>query len=160
MHEIDTLDIRAFAANAIANVFDTMFSMEVVILNNDLHNLETGKHIVGSVSFAGDAIGNVTIYITDRFARRITSAMLNIEVDDIESDEEVYDVIGELCNMIGGDLKSRLCDYGYPCLLSIPAVTSGNDFTIKSKGWMREERFGFTYQKNTGLVEIYMKFNK
>ena len=112
---------------------------------------------MGSVSFAGEVVGSLTIYVTQGFARVITAAMLDMEVAEVESDEEVHDVIGELCNMIGGDLKSRLCDNGFPCVLSIPAITCGNDFKIESKGWMRKERFGFKHQEHSALVEVYLK---
>jgi len=56
-------------------------------------------------------------------------------VDDIGSDEEVNDVIGEVCNMVGGDLKSRLCDAGFTSSLSIPSITYGESFRIQPEGW-------------------------
>ena len=49
-------------------------------------------------------------------------------------DPEVNDVIGELCNMIGGTLKSNLCDAGFSCQLSLPAVLRGADLQIETPG--------------------------
>jgi len=66
-----------------------------------------------------------------------------MDEDEIEGDEEVHDVVGELSNMIGGDLKSRLCDAGLTCELSIPTITSGKEFQVQPKGWTRHERFVF-----------------
>jgi len=66
-------------------------------------------------------------------------------------------VIGELSNMIGGDLKSRLCDAGLPCQLSIPSITSGSDFKIESRGWVRSERFVCANQGQSAIVEIFIK---
>jgi CheY-specific phosphatase CheX len=80
-----------------------------------------------------------------------------MKVSEIEGEEDVYDVIGELCNMIGGHLKSRLCDFGLPCKLSIPSITCGNNFMVESRGWARKERLGFQYQEHTALVEVYIK---
>jgi chemotaxis protein CheX len=77
--------------------------------------------------------------------------------DEIDSDEEVYDVIGELSNMIGGDLKSRLCDAGFTCELSIPSITSGKDFSIASKGWAINEVVCFQYQEHFALIEAFLK---
>jgi CheY-specific phosphatase CheX len=157
MDEIKTLDIKTFVANAINQVFETMFSMEVILLDGELRGAEGDNRITGSVGFAGDALGNLNIHVTDSFARLMTAAMLDMEVSEIEGEEDVYDVIGELCNMIGGHLKSRLCDFGLPCKLSIPSITCGNNFMVESRGWARKERLGFQYQEHTALVEVYIK---
>ena len=157
MTTINALDLKTFISNATKNVFSTMLSMDVEPVNVNIQQLETGKYVVGSVCFAGTVMGSINIRVNDDFARCMTAAMLGIEVDEIESDEEVHDVIGELCNMIGGNLKSRLCDTGFPCQLSIPSITYGNSFMIQSKGWARKELLAFRYQEHTVLVEVYMK---
>ena len=157
MGDMDTLDIKAFVGNAILEVFATMFSMEVALLDDEQQSAEEGNRIVGSVSFAGDVMGSVNIHVNDNFARQITAAMLDMEVDEIEGEEEVHDVIGELCNMIGGDLKSRLCDSGLPCELSIPSIASGNGVVVESKGWARKERLSLEHQAHTAVVEVYLK---
>jgi CheY-specific phosphatase CheX len=89
--------------------------------------------IVGSVSFAGKAMGSINLHFSEAFARLVTAAMLDMDEDDIEGDEEVHDVVGELSNMVGGDLKSRLCDAGLTCELSIPTITSGREFGSNPK---------------------------
>lgn len=158
MTEINALDLKTFVTNSVNDVFDTMLSMEVKSVEAQLQEVaEDGNHIVGSVGFAGLVMGNVNVFVGHRFARLMTAAMLGMEEDEIESDDEVHDVVGELCNMIGGDLKSKLCDAGMACSLSIPSITSGNSFKIESKGWDRNEKFGFRNDGHTALVEVYMK---
>ena len=83
--------------------------------------------------------------------------MLGMELDEVDSDEEVHDVIGELSNMIGGDLKSRLCDAGFTCELSIPSITAGKDFSIESKGWAVNETVCFQFENHIALIEAYIK---
>jgi chemotaxis protein CheX len=134
-----------------------MLSMEVKSVEGKTLENGNGKHIVGSVGFAGAVLGNLNLHVDQEFACEMTAAMLGMEVDEIEGDEEVHDVIGELCNMICGDLKSRLCDAGLPCDLSIPSITTGKAFTIESRGWERSEQFGFQSQNHTALVAVYMK---
>jgi len=87
----------------------------------------------------------------------MTAAKLGMEIEEIEGEEEVHDVIGELCNIICGDLKSKLCDAGLTCELSIPSITSGNGFKIESRGWERSEHYGFRSHAHTALVAVYMK---
>ena len=91
-------------------------------------------------------MGNIHIHISDAFARLVTGAMLGMELEEIKGEQEVHDVIAEFSNMVGGDLKSRFSDFGFPCELSIPAITSGKDFTIESLDWTRHERFSFRHQ--------------
>lgn len=156
MNEINSLDLKELVINAVNSVFDMMLSLEVEISDADSQVVVDGNKIVGSVSFAGDVMGNLTIHVGDTFARLMTAAMLGAESEEIDG-EEVSDVIGELSNMIGGDLKSRLCDSGFPCQLSIPSVTSGSDFKIESRGWMKYECFAFRHQHHIALVEVFIK---
>jgi len=146
-----------FISNVVANVFDTMLSMEVESIEGQPAETNHGNHIVGSVSFAGAVLGNLNLHVDEEFACLMTAAMLGMEIDEIEGDEEVHDVIGELCNMICGDLKSKLCDAGLTCELSIPSITSGKSFKIESRGWERSEHYGFRSHDHTALVAVYMK---
>jgi chemotaxis protein CheX len=157
MDKINTLDLKTFAEKSMTEVFDTMLSMEVALFDPACKIELDATRIVGSVSFAGAVMGCVSIQLLQDFARFITASMLGMEPEEIESDEEVNDVIGELSNMVGGGLKSRLCDAGLACALSIPSITTGSDFCIKSKGWVRNERFGFRHQQHVVVVEIFIK---
>ena len=159
MSSINSLDLKTLITNVVGNVFETMLSMDVVF--DDAASSENGNgdgnHVVGSVGFAGTVLGNLNLHVGEGFAYEMTAAMLGMETDEIEGDEEVHDVIGELCNMICGDLKSRLCDEGLTCELSIPSITTGKEFKIEHKGWDRSEQFGFRNNNNTALVAVYMK---
>ena len=146
-----------FISNVVGNVFDTMLSMEVESIEGQPAETKNGNHIVGSVGFAGAVLGNLNLHVDEEFACLMTAAMLGMEVDEIEGDEEVHDVIGELCNMICGDLKSRLCDAGLTCELSIPSITTGKEFKIESRGWERSEQYRFRSHDHTAMVAVYMK---
>jgi CheY-specific phosphatase CheX len=153
--DLAAFDLPAFLRGATQEVFDTMLSMELT--EKDHQELTGASRIVGSVSLAGSVSGTVNIHVSDTFASLITANMLGMELDEIDSDEEVHDVIGELSNMIGGDLKSHLCDAGFTCELSIPSITSGKDFSIESKGWAVNEIVYFQYQEHIALVEAFIK---
>jgi len=159
MSDINTVDLRGFVAGAMDEVFDTMLSMNIELADEGVQADVDGERIVGSVGFAGKAVGSVSIQVNEAFARQITAAMLGMEEDEIEGDEEVHDVIGELSNMVGGDLKSRLCDEGLNCDLSIPSITKGSDFRTEIKGWDRHESLVFRHQEQFALVNVYVKRN-
>jgi chemotaxis protein CheX len=157
MQEINTLDLKEFLINATSNVFDMMLCMEAEFIDLDIQSPAGDSRIVGSVSFAGKVMGNINIDVNDDFARVMAAAILDVELDEIEGEEEIYDVIGEVSNMIGGDIKSRLCDAGYLCELSIPSITSGHNYRIESKHWVRHESADFRCRPHTGRVEVYIK---
>ena len=159
MSDINTVDLRGFISGAMNEVFDTMLSMDIELADGGVQADVDGERIVGSVGFAGKAVGSVNIQVNEAFAREITAAMLGMEEDEIDGDEEVHDVIGELSNMVGGDLKSRLCDEGLNCNLSIPSITTGSDFKTETKGWERHESLIFRHQDQFALVDVYVKTN-
>ena len=151
------MDLREFITNAVSDVFDTMLSMKIEnVTVGQTENLNGGR-IVGTVSFAGKVLGNLNLHVGQQFAVEMTAAMLGMGTEEINGDEEIHDVIGEVCNMIGGDLKSRMCDSGLTCELSIPSITTGKEFTIEPQGWDRSEELGFISNQHTALVEVFMK---
>ncbi len=157
MNEINKLDLKSFVGNAINEVFETMLSMEVEFSDAYSQNTIEGDRIVGSVSFAGELIGSVCIHVSVAFARMMTAAILGMHLDEIQGQEEVNDVIGEVSNMIGGGLKSRFCDSGLNCYLSIPSIICGTDFKIESRDWARHESFVFSHSQHFGILEIFLK---
>jgi len=157
MGKVDLLDLKVSVAFAVSEVFETMLSLDVVVDGADPKTRVDGSRIVGTVSFAGDVTGSISVHVSEPFARLITAAMLGMETEEVQSREEVHDVIGEISNMVGGALKSRLSDSGLPCRLSIPTITSGCDFSIESRDWDRFERFAFVHGAHTGVVEVYLK---
>ena len=157
MSGINSLDLKEFVTNAVSDVFDSMLSMKVEnVATGQTDNLN-GSRIVGTVSFAGKVLGNLNLHVDQQFAVEMTAAMLGMETAEIDGDEEVHDVIGEVCNMIGGDLKSRMCDFGLTCELAIPSITRGKEFRIEPQGWDRSEEFGFSSIQHTARVEVFMK---
>jgi len=157
MGDIQQLDLKSIAVNSTKQVFQTMLSMPIDVAASASESTISGSRVVGSVGFAGDVMGSIYIHVPGSFAKEMAAAMLGMEPDEIEDDDEVNDVIGEVSNMIGGDLKSRLCDAGFPCQLSIPNITRGTDFHIDTIGWVRHERIGFKKDNKSIVVDVYVK---
>ena len=157
MTDIDQLNLKGFCINSTRGVFHTMLSMEVNPVEAKPSMELSGIKVVGCVSFTGNVVGSICVHVTKQFARVMTASMLGMAVAEVEDDEEINDVIGEVSNMVGGDMKSKLCDAGFPCVLSIPSVTSGSDFKIESKGWMRYEKISFMHQDQLCMVDVFIK---
>lgn len=78
-----------------------MLTMEAEFIEVGSHAPVRDNRNVGTVSFAGKVIGNIHIQVNEDFARIKTAAILDMELDEIDGEESIYDVIGEMSNMIG-----------------------------------------------------------
>ncbi len=152
-------DIILAVRESVVDLFDTMLSMEVHAGNDDSVIADSDEVVmVGFVSFAGKVNGSVNLRVTQAMAKIMTAGMLGMERDEIESDEEVKDVLREVCNIIAGGLKSNFCDAGLACEISTPSITTGNNFEVQTLHMERYERFAFTYGDETIQVEVAVKF--
>ena len=160
IEKINALDIKAQVSEAVIDVFDTMLSAQLeptdTIPSESLEDLRN----VGSVSFAGDATGMVNIQVGDNFTRELAAEMLGMEVEELEGDEEIKDMMGEVGNIVGGNLKSAFTDAGLACALSTPSFTTGTDFRIESLNMEKYERFAFRSDDNIVFVEMGVKISE
>lgn len=155
--KINEVDIPTTVINAVIDVFYTMLSMETDNIPEVPEDFTEEKRTVGTVSFAGDVQGLFNIQVNDEFAYTMTAAMLGIETSEIESEEDVFDVMRELSNIIGGNLKSAFVDVGLSCVLSTPAITNGKDFRVESLNIIKTQRFLFSCGGNTIIVDAGIK---
>jgi len=155
--KVNSVDIPTTVINSVIDVFYTMLSMETENISAVPPGFVEGNRTVGTVSFAGDVQGLFNIQVNYDFARIMTAAMLGIDEDEIESEEEVFDVLRELSNIIGGNLKSAFVDVGLSCMLSTPSITSGKDFKVESLNIIKTQRFLFACGGSTIIVDAGIK---
>jgi chemotaxis protein CheX len=91
------------------------------------------------------------------FARVITSRMLGIGESEVDPGEMVTDAIGELSNMVAGYVKSRLCNGGLPCTLTIPSVVRGQELSVEGSTQLVRRVIGFRNCKYHLLAEVLLK---
>ena len=85
--------------------------------------------ITSMVGLAGTYSGIVSIHCPIKLATKFTSNMLGVEVTGISAD--VNDAMGEIANILGGDIKHVLSKRGMDINLSIPTVIYGDEYTIE-----------------------------
>ena len=84
--------------------------------------------ITGCVQITGEWEGAVLLCCSEQFARTATEAMF---MTDEVTDDDIIDAVGELTNMVGGNIKSLLPG---PSQLSVPSVASGEKYTVHVPG--------------------------
>jgi chemotaxis protein CheX len=81
----------------------------------------TGEQITGCVHLSGAYTGSIMLQCSPPAARDAAAALFSIAPGDV-TQTEVVDAIGEIANMVGGNVKSMLPG---PSLLSLPLVVQG-----------------------------------
>jgi chemotaxis protein CheX len=142
---------------AVKEVFQSMLSMEVNPEPPSPLAPDPDGQIIGSVGFIGEATGIIYLYASMGFARVITCRMLGIGEAELDSGEMVTDAIGELSNMVVGYVKSRLCNGGLPCILTIPSVVRGQELSIEGSAHLNRRMIGFRNCKYHLLAEVMLK---
>ena len=152
---LSEIDFSPIVLKSIKGVFEMMLGMAVDPVAVP-PNSENGERIAGTVSFAGEATGVVCLSICNQFAKTITNTMLGTEV--VEVDDQVRDVLGEVTNMVAGNLKSHLTDLKYSCVLSIPSITSGS-FSMGSSSGTKKVQYSYhvAIHEQLILVTVYLK---
>lgn len=75
-----------------------------------------------SVTVSGGWHGVVTVELDEEVAQQLSARMLALPDDDPVSDGDIADAVGELVNMVGGNVKSLMPG---PSVLSLPTVAAG-----------------------------------
>jgi chemotaxis protein CheX len=75
-----------------------------------------------SVSMTGEWPGHVVVSASDGFARRFATRLF---LADAVSESDIVDAIGELANVVGGNVKSVVPG---PNVLSLPRVVRGTEY--------------------------------
>ena len=142
---------------AVREVFSSMLSMDLVDELPSQLTADASGQIAGSVGFIGEASGIIYLYAGVGFAGVLTSRMLGIPSPEVQGDEMINDAFGELSNMVGGYVKSRLCDGGWPCTLTIPSIVRGQQLSIESVAQVARRIMGFGHEGQHLLAELLIK---
>jgi len=82
------------------------------------------------VGMAGALCGMITVRCSRVVAGKLASLMLG--GDAATNPAMLRDALGELCNMIAGNFKSKVSNLADHCLLSVPTVITGEDYFVES----------------------------
>lgn len=124
-------------AQIVGSVFGAMMSLETG--ECEAPWFPSGDRMTSSVHLTGHWNGVVVLDCDRRQACRFAGRFLSMEppgtVDDV-----VRDVLGELANIIGGNLK---CVLRQGIRLSMPSVVDGSDHSVRVCGAELRERLAF-----------------
>lgn len=130
---ITSQDIVAAIKTATLDVFTTMLNLEVEagqMLTEKAVAAAPASGVVSLVGLAGSWSGTGSIACTGAFACKMASSFLLAEYDAMNDD--VLDAVGEISNMIVGNVKTILEEKVGQMGLSTPTVIFGRNFQTRS----------------------------
>lgn len=109
-------------------VFDIMLGTKLRTLGS-LTNAKAGE-FTALVGLAGSLCGVLSIRCTNQAARIMAGKMLAMPPEEVDNDS--WDALGEIANMIAGNFKGKLSGVGNHCMLSVPTIIVGTDYESRS----------------------------
>jgi chemotaxis protein CheX len=110
---------------AAVEVFQMMVGAQLTPIENP-EGVPAGQQ-TAMVGMAGALCGMTTVRCTTVSAGKFASLMLGGDDPGM-----IGDAMGELCNMVAGNFKSKIANLADHCVLSVPTVISGDDYTMHS----------------------------
>ena len=115
-------------AQIVQEVFSSMLGLDIEPVEIEVDH--AGAAVAGSVGVSGATDCLISMEMQEQAARAVAAAMFGLDAPDV-SDDDIADAVGELTNMVGGNIKSLLPE---PSTLSLPVVAHGRIPTLKVVG--------------------------
>lgn len=148
-------ELASAISSATNEVFATMLDLEITSgeVEQDNAGSSRASGVVALVGLAGEWVGNGRICCTPEFGCKMASQMLMQPYTAVN--EDVLDAIGEVANMIIGNVKNALEERLGALSLSTPTVIYGHNFEARSVG-IRER---ITLAFNSGSEQLQVQIS-
>jgi len=110
--------------------------------------------VSGIIGLSGVIVGTVVLTMSETLALKSASAMLMEDYTDFDND--VFDAVGELTNVIAGNAKAQLEEYKLS--LSLPNVIYGKDAELRFPE--RCQPISIPFQTDFGPMAIEIGFTE
>lgn len=149
-------DISDRLIESTVEIFTGMVMMEIAVAGEPVKKLGTlKKSITGMVGLAGTHKGVLAVHFPRQVALDVTGSFLGMEVTEIN--EDVQDAIGEIANMLGGNLKTILSDRGKDIQLSLPSTIFGDEYAFSSPAEVEQLILQFHAPSGVFFVEVELE---
>lgn len=131
----------------VESIWDSMLGLPVSLRGSE-GLVRDAAGLTACVQISGAWNGVVLFLPTERFARRATTIML--AEDELET-VDVLDAVAELCNMVGGGIKTLLPG---PSQLSLPTIMQGTQYALHMPRTRLIAQLKFTCESQTQEIRV------
>lgn len=152
-----------FTQKAVMAVYQTMLSLKVEPVEHaegPAMPQDPLKGMVGCVSFAGKITGALYMNYTEPLTLALAERLIGFRPKNW-GEPEVTDLIGEIANMVSGDMKRRTAELGYNGLLAPPLIMQGDSIVVEPKDAtiLAYNRFVIPELKEELRVRVFAKLD-
>lgn len=132
----------------VESIFSTMLNIDLQTDNST--SAPAGDRMTSAVFLEGDWNGALSLECSQQQACQLAGHFLGGDPPETANDD-VRDVLGELANMIGGNIKSLIPG---EIRLSMPSVIDGHDYALRICGSAVEDKVGFRFDGGVFWVTL------
>ncbi len=133
-------------------IFSSMVMMDISVKEVMTDHGPLTDTITGMIGLAGTHKGVLAVHVPYGVAMAITSSFLMMDVTEIN--EDVHDAVGEIANMLGGNVKTILSENGRDIDLSLPTTIAGSEYSFSSDKDVEKIIVEFDTGKGRFMVEM------
>ena len=150
-------EMASAISSATSEVFTTMLDLEISPgeIEEDNAGSSRASGVVALLGLAGEWVGYGRICCTPEFGCKMAAQLLMQECAAVN--EEVLDAIGEVANMIIGNVKNALEERLGTLSLSTPTVIYGHNFEARSVGI--RERITLTFNSGSEQLQVQVSIS-
>jgi len=137
----------------VQSIFSSMLDMEVARSSDNPADYQ--EAVLGTIQITGARSASVVLGVSAEVATAAAATMLQLASQDVTQDDE-RDVVAELTNMIGGNLKSLLPG---PLYLSLPTVVAGSNLGLQVPGAELVDDVGLQCEVGTLRVRLFLQLS-
>ncbi len=146
------MEIQDKMIDATKEIFSTMVMMDISLEEVMESHGKLTDTITAMIGLAGTHRGVLAVHFPYSVAMAITSAFLMMDVEEMNDD--VHDAMGEIANMLGGNVKTILSEKGRDIDLSMPSTISGSEYSFQSDNDVEKVIVRFGTEKGSFMVEL------
>ncbi|MGB3212371.1 MAG: chemotaxis protein CheX [Desulforhopalus sp.] len=155
----DKFDIGEEIITGTKDVFSTMLMVDLqseTVIENRKCDIQS--NLTSMIGLGGGIRGVLAIHCPAAVAKEITGAFLGMDVSEL--DDDVKDAIGEIANMVAGNLKVSYGKIDINIELAIPTSIVGKSFSVSGVADARRVTVPLAMGDGTFWVELMYVANK
>ncbi|MBL4665356.1 MAG: chemotaxis protein CheX [Nitrospinaceae bacterium] len=136
---------------SISSIFNTIFG-SVPKHIGDGNGKKMGDGVIGIISFVGDISWIVMLELPKESAKAMASKFCGFDIDYDSAD--MGDVVGELANVLAGDIVARMAKEDLKAAMSLPTIMRGQNVEPMLPSGLPLEKLHFDMPEGEFLLKI------
>lgn len=108
-------------------IWDSILQLPIEPGDPALADKPGARMMAACVQITGAWQGAISLAAGEPFATSAAAIMFGLDEAEVKTSDR-QDALGELANMIGGNVKALLPE---PCALSLPSVVEGSEYSVR-----------------------------